>query len=423
MKVLVLTLGTRGDVQPFVALARGLTTAGCQTVLAAPARSTFLAESWDLQFAPLHDGWDEAMSDPVVSAAFETNFAGLRGLRLGARAMRRLRPMMNQAMREMAEVAASWRPDLVVSHAHILGHEVAERLGVPVVPACVEPVSVPTSTFPNPMVPFRVPRVLNRASYRATDVWIRGIVGDRNSARWRRDVLGLPPRRGHRDVLRRPDGRPPTVLQAFSPLLLPQPVHYPSWAHTTGFWFLPSATEWTPPRELARFLDAGEPPVYVGFGSLVGTDPERTGCVVAEAIRLSGVRAIVDAARGGIVHVARDDRVLPVSQVPFDWLFPRMAAVVHHGGIGTTAAAMAAGRPQVVCPFMTGQHFYAARMHASGVAPGPQPQAHLSAERLADAIRLAASDRGMDERARVLGQSLRAEDGVGAAVKILKSLV
>ncbi len=362
------------------------------------------------------------MSDAVVSAAFETNFGGLGGLARGGRAMRRFRPMMRRSLDDLGAAALEYRPDLVVFHALTLGHEIAERLSVPGVPVCVEPVSVSTRSFANPMVPFRIPSVLNRLSYRATNVWIRGIVGDRNSARWRREVLRLPRRRGHRNVLRRPGGDAATVLQAFSPMLLPQPMDYPSWSHTTGFWFLPPAADWSPPRELLDFLDCGAPPVYVGFGSLVGTDPVRTGRVVGEAIRLSGARAIVDAARGGIVPGTRDDQVLHISQVPFDWLFPRMAAIVHHGGIGTTAVAMASGRPQVVCPFMTGQHFYAARMHASGVSPSPQPQADLSPERLAEAIRLAATDQGMASRARSLGQSIRTEDGVGSAVKILETL-
>lgn len=422
MKVLVLTLGTRGDVQPFVALSRALMLAGHEVALGAPSRSRSLAEPHGVQFIPLYDRWDETIKDPTVSTAFETNFGGVGGWWLAIRAMRKFRPMMADALVDMAAAGASYRPDVVVHHAMILGHEVAERLGVPAVPVCVEPLSVPTSSFANPILPFRVPRLLNSISYRASDVWVRGIVGDRISARWRREILGLPHRRGHRDVLRRPDGTRGVTLQAVSPALLPQPVDYPDWAHTTGFWFLPAAPDWTPPEEVADFLAAGEAPVYIGFGSLVGSDPERTGRVVAEAVRLAGVRAIIDVAQGGIRPAAGEEDVLYVSGLPFDWLFPRMALIVHHGGIGTTAVAMATGRRQIVCPFMTGQHFYAHRMYASGVAAPPQPQSGLTAERLARAIRDAVADDGMALRAERLGRQVSAEDGLGTAVRILEKV-
>jgi sterol 3beta-glucosyltransferase len=421
MKVLILTHGTRGDVQPFVALAQALNAAGHHSILSAPRRSAFLAEPLGIDFFPLYDRWAEVMRDPIVSAAFERNFRGLRGIRLGLKTMKKLRPMMVKALRDMGE-ARQHKPDLIVFHANIMGHQVAESLGVPAIPACVEPTSVPTRSFSNPMVPFRIPRLLNVHSYRATNIWVRGIVGDRNSSEWRSETLRLPPRYSHRDVLRRPDGTPAIVLQAFSELILPHPLDYPEWTHTTGFWFLPSHPTWKAPSTLLDFLANGDPPVYFGFGSLVGRDPEKTGKIIVDSISHSGVRALVDTAWGGIRTGVKSESILPVEKIPFDWLFSRTAGVVHHGGIGTTAMALASGRPQVVCPFMTTQHFFGHRMHEIGVAPPPLPQSRLSVRSLSHALSEIVTNTQMTTTAKEMGHRVRAEDGVRKAIKVLESI-
>ncbi|GAA4970675.1 hypothetical protein HD597_005303 [Nonomuraea thailandensis] len=164
------------------------------------------------------------------------------------------------------------------------------------------------------------------------------------------------------------------MLQGFSTHVLPDGLDYPPWAHTTGFWFVLAPAGWAPSPELAAFLAAGDRPVYIGFGSMAGNDPERVGRVVAEAVRLAGVRAMLASGWGGLRVDDLPDNVFLLEQAPHGWLFPRMAAIVHHGGSGTTGAALAAGRPQVVCPFVADQPFWAARVHAAGVAPPPQPQ-------------------------------------------------
>ncbi len=213
------------------------------------------------------------------------------------------------------------------------------------------------------------------------------------------------------------------MLQAFTRHLLPPDPGYPPWVHTTGAWFLPAPPGWSPPPELSAFLRAGEPPVYVGFGSMVGTDPRGVGAAVVEATRRVGVRAVMVSGWGGVRVDDLPDHVLAVDGAPHDWLFPRTAAIVHHGGSGTTAAALAAGRPQVVCPFVGDQQFWAARAHAVGVAPAPQPQHRLTASGLADAVRSAVHDPGTAARAERLGRLVRDEGGVSAAVRTLESVV
>ncbi|MGI5291882.1 glycosyltransferase [Nonomuraea polychroma] len=420
MKVLILTHGTRGDVQPYAALALALKRAGHEPVLGAPAAMASLATSHGIAFASLHDGPNTLMDDPDIRQAIDTNYRGLRGKKIALQVMRRSKPLMAKVFDDMADVAEAGA-DLVVHAPGIPAQHFAERLRVTAVPATLQPVWVPTRAFRNPMLPVRLPRALNRASYLPIKLLLRSFGGIADDLRKRR--LGLPRRRGRHDVLRRPDGGPVTVLQAFSRHVLPDGLDYPGWVHTTGFWFLPAPPDWVPSTELAAFLEAGQAPVYVGFGSMAGTDPERVGRVVAEAVQLAGVRAVLASGWGGIRMGDLPDTVFTLDQAPHDWLFPRMAAIVHHGGSGTTGAALAAGRPQVVCPFVADQPFWAARTHAAGVAPQPQPQRRLTPDGLAAAIRQATTDPAMTAAAEDLGERIRAEDGTGRAVKILESLL
>jgi sterol 3beta-glucosyltransferase len=414
VKVYVLAHGTRGDVQPFAALALALQQAGHTAVLAAPAASASLVTPYGLQLVAVHDG-PNTLDDPQIREAIETNYRGLRGKRIALQVMRRSKPLMERVFADMV-AAAPGGTDIVVHPPGIPGHRIAEVMGVPAVPAAMQPGWVPTSTFRNPMLPVPLPAALNRASYLPIKLILRsfGAVAD--------TAIEAPRRRGRHDVLRRPDGSPATVLQAFSRELLPGEPDYPPWVHTTGFWFLPAPQDWTPPARLTDFLRAGEPPVYIGFGSMAGTDPQRVGAIVAEAVALAKVRAVVVAGWGGIRLGDLSERILLLDQAPHDWLFPRMAAVVHHGGSGTTGAALAAGRPQVICPFVADQPFWAARAHAIGVAPPPQPQRRLAAARLSDAIRQAVTDRQPAAHAERVGARIRAEDGARAAVRVLEAV-
>ncbi|NEE03920.1 glycosyltransferase [Phytoactinopolyspora halotolerans] len=420
MKVLILSFGSRGDTQPFVALARAFQSAGHKAVLAVSGSSASLAEPYGIPCEHLGDTFSDYMKDPRVREALETNYGGLRGKKLMIQLMRAHRREMEQARDRMAELDTDGA-DVLIHQSTVPGNQLAERAGIPSIPVFLVPDTVPTSAFPNPLSLYRVPRPLYRASYAWSRPYLWGFMG--GTRRWRTRKLGLPYRRHQADVLRQPDGSPSTVLHAFSRHMLPAELDYPDWVHTTGYWFLPRPADWQPPRQLTAFLDAGEPPVYVGFGSMAGLNPRRTGEIVAEAIRLAGARAVVVTGWGGIELDSPGTDVLVLQQAPFDWLFPRMAAIVHHGGSGTIGSALASGRPQVVCPFQEATRFLASRMCASGVAPAVIPQVDLSPRRLAVAMRRAVKDPVHGQRAAELGRLVRAEGGAPAAVKIVESVI
>jgi sterol 3beta-glucosyltransferase len=406
MNVLVVTYGTRGDVQPFAALAHALNLAGHEATLVAPATFASLAEPYRLRFVPVDDGALSLLDEASTRMGIETGRPGVRDMRGALALAHRPIELLAPVMTELASSLPS-DLDLVVHPPGIPAYLLADALEVPAVPACLQPGWV----LQGHMAPgFR--RILQWQ----LQLLLR--LGDR----WGRDLLKLPRRRGRSTSLRRADGSPATVLQAFSRHLLHPAAALPPWVQTTGFWFLPAAPDWAPSPGLAAFLAAGESPVYIGFGSMTGADPRRSGRIVLEAIQRARLRAVVATGRGGLALEEVPAEVFVLDQAPHDWLFPRMAAIVHHGGSGTTGAALASGRPQVVCPFAADQPFWAANMQAQGVAPAPQPQRKLTADGLAKAITQALSDQSMAMRAAELGKRSRAEDGVVAAVGVLEQV-
>ncbi|MQA88161.1 MAG: glycosyltransferase [Streptosporangiales bacterium] len=404
MRTLLITAGSRGDIQPFVALARGLASAGHDAVVAGPRRFASVAADHDVPFAPLDDRWldlQDELADKGARAAFTA-----------ARAAKSLlRPMFDDIA-----AAAERGADVVVYHPKTLvGPHVADKLGVPSVLASLIPLYLPTAEFPSPVFPVRLPRALNRASWRlagAVETPFRGLV-----RAWRSESLGLPGRSP--SLARRAADGPP--LHAWSRHLLPAPADWPPGAAPTGFWSLPAPATWTPPDRLARFLKDGDPPVYVGFGSMVNRDPEDLTRTVLGAIRRTGRRAVLATGWGGLRPGDEPDGVLVLREAPHDWLLPRTALAVHHGGIGTVAAAMAAGVPQIVRPFLGDQTFWGWRVHGIGVGPAPLT-GRLTPDRLAGAIDRAKSEPGYAERARAVAAKLSAEDGVAAAAAAIERL-
>jgi len=235
----------------------------------------------------------------------------------------------------------------------------------------------------------------------------------------RRRILGIPPASFWGPFESFNSGGA-TLLYGFSRHVIPVPADWGQSMHVTGFWPLESPTGWEPPAGLREFLQAGPPPVYIGFGSMVNRRPEEATEMVLQALAESGQRGIISAGWGGLNTERLPKSVFPVGSIPHEWLFPRMAAIVHHGGAGTTAAGLRAGVPAVVTPFFGDQPFWGARIRSLGVGPSPIPRTRLNAVNLARAISAAVTEKGMAERAARLGDKIRSEDGIARAVEILE---
>jgi UDP:flavonoid glycosyltransferase YjiC (YdhE family) len=212
------------------------------------------------------------------------------------------------------------------------------------------------------------------------------------------------------------------ALYGFSSHIVPKPPDWRSGCHVTGYWFL-DQPNYVPPPQLLDFIQSGTPPVYIGFGSMSERDPHATLQIFLKALQLSRQRGILLSGWADLPRKNLADDVYLMDSVPHDWLFPKMRAVIHHAGAGTTGAALRAGIPNIAIPFFGDQNFWAARVFALGVGPKPVLRKNLTAENLADAIQKAITDAQIQKNADQLGQKIQAEKGVANAIEILETKV
>ncbi len=422
-RILLMAYGTRGDVEPFLALGLALKARGAEVSLATSPRFRARVEALGFAAHDLSDAPLALMDTPEGKALVEGTRGAFTALRAGMRMQREATRLNAGLMRDTVAAARAAGPNLVVYHPKLLAApHVAEAMGVPAAMGALQPMFVPTAAFPAPGMPRLGLPGYNRLTY----AMIRLSYGlyRKQVNRLREEELGLAPVRTRAAILR-PHGVEP-VLHAISPAVLPRPADWPGWARMTGFWQMPGAERFAPPADLAAFVEAGPPPVYVGFGSMPATEPGRLGRVIAGALERAGVRAGIRAvvfSGPEDLGIARSEKVFLTGPVPHSWLFPRTGAVVHHGGAGTTAAAFRAGVPQVVCPVMGDQPFWARCAVEAGTGTAPLPRRRLDAERLARSIQEALHDPGHRKAAASVAARMADEDGAGLAAEELLALV
>jgi sterol 3beta-glucosyltransferase len=234
--------------------------------------------------------------------------------------------------------------------------------------------------------------------------------------RFRREVLSLQPQTRAQFLAAK---RRLFTVQAYSRHLVPHAEDWPSTIRTTGFWFLEEQNDWEPPPDLIEFLDAGEPPVSIGFGSMIGRNLEQVTRIVIDAVRECGRRAVLLSGWAGIGDAKLGDSIYRLEAAPHEWLYPRVAAAVHHGGAGSTAASLRAGLPTVIVPHLGDQPFWGRRVNALGAGPKPIPRNKLTATGLAAAIASAITNQNIKRRAEDLGAKIRVEYGIGQAVEMI----
>jgi len=401
MKLVVLTYGTEGDTRPLIALSHGLRAAGHDVHLLGEARTLGLAH---------------ALSIPATGLSGDVRdlFArwGTAGASSTAKALAKLtNDNCASWMRQTLDVARGCDAIITSGLTGFVGMSVAESLNVPVIGAGMIPLT-PSREFPSPFVPFsRVPGWLNKPSLVISNqlFWF-AFKKALNQAR--AAVLRLPPRT-HLWV-------DEPMLYGMSPTILPRPRDWPASAYLCGQWVPPQRDGYMPPPALSTFLAKAPAPIYMGFGSMTGMDMPK---IVDAAIQaLDGRPAIFSRGWQGLDEAGLPKNIFCIDHVPHEWLFPQVAAVIHHGGSGTTHSALRAGKPAIVMPFVGDQHFWAGRLQRLGVAPAPVSPAKPDATALARAIRFVERE-SVVARAAELGKQMQAEDGVANAVCVLERLL
>ncbi|HBX82223.1 MAG TPA: glycosyltransferase [Propionibacteriaceae bacterium] len=404
MKVTLVSYGSDGDVRPMVALGEGLRAAGHEAVLVGDIGGAALAQAHDLEF----HAFAGSVRDEMEGGFGGTMDAG----RFTLRAIVEFRLPHAAWHTTIAKAARGSDAVLCLPLATYHAASAADEVGAVPILVNLQPM-LPTREFaPSGLGVVGAPRVANHLIGRLVDAGGWGLYGGGlNKAR---RTLGL-------GRLRNPYSADP-LLGAWSPTLVPLPSDWDAFRVTvTGDWPLPAASAWEPDADLRAFLESGEPPIYVGFGSMMG---------------VAGLPAIVDAAlaafagrrvllHGGWAGVAARDlptNVHALGFAPHDWLFPQCAAIVHHCGAGTTHTAARSGTPSIPVPLLLDQPFWADRLHRLGIASRPLNRRHPSVAAFADAF--AEVDRPeVRARASEIAARMRREDGVAKAVAVIERLV
>lgn len=409
MNITILTYGSRGDIQPFIPLARGLQEKGHHVIIAAPARFENLITEYGIQFALLA-GDPEDLSRRLNNSGY--NF------------FKMIRELMNHAIEIGAQVLqqteeACKNADLIIhTFTHAVGaHTLAREKNIPDIHIQLFPMFTPTGDYPNIVLPnFRI-RFLNRLSHQVSSLttWWSSKSGFEQVRR----RAGLPKRKLFWPFKDDPHRLRTPILCAWSPGILPPSGDWSTRVHVTGYYFFPFNDSYQPSIEIDSFLKAGKPPICVTFGSMVNRDAGNIDQIVREALKQTNNRGIILSGWGGIKNQTSSD-LFYVESVPHDWLLPQCKMIIHHGGAGTTSAGLRAGIPNIVIPFIADQPFWGNRVYAIGVGPKPILVKNLSVEMLVWAIAETESNT-IRRRAQAIGQEIRSEDGVQNAVKLIES--
>ena len=410
--IAILSAGSRGDVHPFAALGRAIQDRGLAVRLLTfhPFRK-FITEL-GLEFFPVSDPMDTLKS----SADWHRWQSPEIDLPRKLMALRSLIVQSHQPFIRMLDESINGCADcdaIVSSTSGFAGPHIAEKLSLPFCWAFLQP-ETPTGLFPHYMTPS--PRSLgslvNRATYSAAGWTFQALFGNTVNA-WRQKSLGLAPSAtgifGGRNS--------PPVLYGFSRHVIAKPPDWDERTHITGYWFVGADAEWTPSPEIASFLANGAPPIAVCLDSMKAKADVLD--LITSATGQTGQRAVVVTSGQSYSLRKVSDHIFTTSYAPFEWLFPKVAAVVHHGGAGTAASALRAKRPSILVPGFFDQAFWANTMYRLGAAPAPLFGHTLSVRTLTSGIEAVIGRPGYRQRAAILGERIAEEDGAGSAADLI----
>ena len=411
MRITLLSVGSTGDVRPGILLGRELQSRGHQVTVTAFSRFRDMVTAAGLSFYPL-----SGSAETMMASIMEPDTNGLTYL---PRLWRGVKDAAPQMIRDLTDSCRD-ADVMVCSFFGSVFYSIAEKFDIPCVQVHLFPMDptgeVPIASIRNQ----RMGSFFNKSSYRAGYLVI-GTLEKHILGSWRRDN-GL--------TERRPSLRPDyhigahtiPVIYAISPCLFPRPADWDDHVYMSGFFFDESPAEYRPSPELADFLSSGEKPVYIGFGSMNTGDMNRLLSISLRSIHAAGLRAVFNTGWSG-KSLKSTRTVFFTNEVPHDWLFPRVSAVIHHGGAGTTAAGLRCGKPTLVIPFAGDQAFWGHQVFSAGCGPKPVPRDSLSVRRMTRALLDLKSNSGYYESAARLRDQLAAEHGVRVAADMIEQEV
>lgn len=411
--ITILCSGTRGDVQPYIALGLELQKLGKSVRIATNTIFESFVRGYGLDFFPINVDYQSANVDPAM-------------IRQAQQADNPLKMFFTfQKMKEygvhMLEefFGACDGSDLIVYHPGItIGYFAAERLGIPAVLA--SPFPLHTTRQHTAVILYgkvKANPIVNRLSYKLLQnmLWMTSESTIRSF--WKKN-FGQAPAHFGCPYERHTDARHPAVISC-SNFIFQRPSDWDAHIHQSGYWFLEEPT-YTPSPELAAFLEQGEKPIYVGFGSMFDAEnTARLAQIILQGLAQTGRRAIL----GGFGRLENlPQTVFAVESIPHSWLFERVAAVCHHGGAGTSAAGFRAGVPSAIFPFALDQYAWAQRAFDLGIGARPVPIKNLTVQKFVEAIQFA-SQEDIRANAWAVGQKIRAETGAEDSARVIADIL
>ena len=414
MEISILTIGTRGDVQPFIALGLGLIQAGYKIKIVTHSIFESWIRSYGFDFAVVEGNPQGFIESEEGKKILESGSNPIEFVRLFGQT---ISPFVDRLMSDIWQACQS--TDAIIAHSALFWtYDLAQKLDIPFFLACYTP-QTPTTKYPVAMGSgISANGLLNYLSYPLSSLILWQIFR-KPVNRWLQSNLSLPSRSFWQSPVFSMRKQQVPFLYAYSEYILPKPRNWDESDYVTGYWFLDSVLDWTPPKDLTDFLNTGSPPVYIGFGSMSNREPEKIAKIALDALEKTNQRGIISTGWGGINDVNLPSNVFQIDSVPHKWLFPQCTAVVHHGGAGTTAAGLKAGVPTVIVPFFFDQPFWGQRIADLGVGTKPIEQKELTLDKLSAAINTVVYDRQIRDRATRIGEKIRLENGVARAVKII----
>lgn len=414
MIITLLAGGSRGDTQPYIALGSALQKAGHTARVATHENYADFVKSFGLEFFPIRGdvrkitasmGANQAMSadNPLkVLLSFKT-----------------LQSLVFDLQQDFFNACQG--SDAIVYHPGLtIGYFAARQLGIPAVFAPPFPMT-PTRAYPALLFydKVRLGGAVNRITHKLFEQIMWSASNAPVSQFWKKQFGRLP--EGFASPYGKQTSQRYPTITSCSPSVFPKPADWPEHVHMTGYWFLDDEPDWQPSPDLLNFLQSGEPPIYVGFGSVGNpTQAVQTTQLVINALQRSGQRGIL--ATGWNAMAKQTDlpeSIFMLESAPHAWLFPKMAAVVHHGGAGTTGAGLRAGVPSIIIPSSNDQFAWAQRVFELGVGPKPIPRKKLTVENLSEAFNVARSA-SIKSAAQDLGRKIQNENGLQAAIRVIE---
>lgn len=413
MQITILAAGSQGDVQPYLALAVGLKKEGYAVRFAANSNFADLTARHDLEFFPIHVNSFEIIHNPRTRAWLESDSPIL----LALNTIRAVRPVVHQLLVDTFDACKGSRLIIYNCYALPFIYYFGRYLEIPSIPATLHP--LPTRAYP------AIHSNLRSSPSKAFNLFSHMVV---NQISWqvflpevRKFWKGKGPVSFLGPFKKELDG-PFPILCGYSPTVVPAADDLPDHVVIGGYWFLQPESGWKPDPSLMEFIQSGKRPIYIGFGSMGSqrSNPA-TASLIVKALEETNQRAVLASGWSGLGLDQRlPNNIFPVKDIPHQWLFPRMAAIVHHGGIGTTGAGLSAGVPNIVVSHFGDQMYWGKRIAELGAGPEPIARKNLTRERLAQAISMAIHDRAMKQNAETIGAKILVEEGISKAIQAIK---